>query len=245
MRKKGVRDASETGAGGGGGANAVGGSRLGAGPAVRAVRSGRDTGASRRRRWRRGAGMTLLELLMVVTIAGVLMGVAAPAATELRDRAVLRSAMHLLHADLNFARGEAIRRRAYVSLCPSRDGRSCSDDDWQAGWIVFEDAPRSGEPHGERILRVQPALSDRLAIIGNAPVRRHVGFSALGVTRARNGALLMGTFRLCHTRRDAGHALIVNRSGRIRRAAIECQQRSVACRPRSPEPSGVVLDETC
>lgn len=181
----------------------------------------------RLRHLRHNAGITLVELLFVVAIAGVLMGVAAPAAIDMRDRAALRSATHLLHADLNFTRGEAVRRHTYVSMCPSDDGRACSDRDWQAGWIVFEDPERLGEPsHPDRIIRVQYALPPRLSLIGNTPIRRHLGFNALGVTRARNGALLMGTLSLCHARRDVGHALVINRSGRVRHEARRCQVES-------------------
>ncbi|MFN4262573.1 MAG: GspH/FimT family pseudopilin [Thioalkalivibrionaceae bacterium] len=169
------------------------------------------------------SGFTLVDLLMVVLISALLASVAAPAMGRLTDHMALRSALQSLHVDLAFARGEAIMRHGYISMCPSRDGDTCDDFDWQIGWIVFEDPERLGVPaHPESILRIQGPISVRMTISGNAPIRRHIGFNALGVTRARNGALLMGTLRLCHAKLNEGRALVINRSGRIRQTSVNC-----------------------
>ena len=45
-----------------------------------------------------------------------------------------------LVSHLEYARQEAVRREATVTICPSEDGRSCQvGGDWQQGWLIFTD----------------------------------------------------------------------------------------------------------
>jgi type IV fimbrial biogenesis protein FimT len=61
---------------------------------------------------------------------------------------------------LNFARSEAVKRGAIVSLCPSADQASCGGTDWSGGWIAFVNPNGDATVDaGEVILRVWEALS--------------------------------------------------------------------------------------
>jgi prepilin-type N-terminal cleavage/methylation domain-containing protein len=61
-------------------------------------------------------GFSLLELTVVMTIAGVLLALAVPRLAHVRDAASVRGAMGELAALFSLARQEAIARRARVTV---------------------------------------------------------------------------------------------------------------------------------
>jgi len=119
-----------------------------------------------RRRPRLQRGTTLVELAVVVAVAAVLVGLAAP---DLRrvvaGRAVATQAAGLM-ADLRYARSEAEKAGERVTVCavadPAAEPPRCVGGigraDWRAGWLVFVDRNRFGEYDGnDRLLtRRQP-----------------------------------------------------------------------------------------
>lgn len=99
-------------------------------------------------RWRRLPGFTLVEMLVTLAIAGILVALAAPAMSSfLAEQAAAGNADELAAA-FRFARSEAVKRSASVTVCASSDGSSCGDD-WSAGWIVSA---------GDNLLKVQNGL---------------------------------------------------------------------------------------
>ena len=71
-------------------------------------------------------GFTLLELMVVVAIAGVLMAVAIPSMGDFIRNSRITAAANDVMAGLHFTRSEAIKRRLPVTLCTSTsavDGR--------------------------------------------------------------------------------------------------------------------------
>lgn len=78
--------------------------------------------------FRHQSGFNLLELLVVLVIAGVLFGVALPAGQSLIEQGQLRGATNEVYATLSFTRNEATRRRQDFSLCAvsSAESTSCS-----------------------------------------------------------------------------------------------------------------------
>src|SRR4051794_6856986 len=61
-------------------------------------------------------GFTLLELLVVVTVVGVLLALVAPSFARLRDAHSVRAAMGDLSTDFALARQSALARRSTVAL---------------------------------------------------------------------------------------------------------------------------------
>jgi type IV fimbrial biogenesis protein FimT len=61
-------------------------------------------------------GLTLLELLVVITILALLLGIALPATQDLIERNRLKAAAQALAEDLQWARSEAIKRNRVLGF---------------------------------------------------------------------------------------------------------------------------------
>ena len=78
------------------------------------------------------SGYTLMELMVTITIAGVLLSIAIPNFTSVISSNRLTTYANELVTALNFARSEAIKRGQYVVV--SKTGTN-----WEDGWNVFVD----------------------------------------------------------------------------------------------------------
>ena len=90
---------------------------------------------------RRGTGFSLIELMVVVAVVAILAVVAYPSLTSVINSNRLSSNANELVASLQFARSEAIRRNARVSVCGSSNGTTC-DGTW-TNWITILDSDDS------------------------------------------------------------------------------------------------------
>ena len=72
--------------------------------------------APKRQSARRAAGLTLIELMVVVAIAVIILGLAAPSFSEYIVTQRLRSIHAQVATDLQFARSEAVARSAFVGV---------------------------------------------------------------------------------------------------------------------------------
>jgi prepilin-type N-terminal cleavage/methylation domain-containing protein len=121
-------------------------------------------------------GVTMIELLFVVTIAAILAMVAAPSFAEFINSTRQNSAFSQLTSDLNRARNEAIKRNSWVLVC-ARDsaGTDCgTSTNWQNGWLVCYDKDADGSCDTDDIannpnpLVIRRALNANLTLIGSA-----------------------------------------------------------------------------
>src|SRR5690606_31096409 len=88
-------------------------------------------------------GFTLLELMVAITVLGVLLGIGVPAFNDMiRNNRVAAQANEFTTA-LSLARSEAARRGMPVAVCASNAAQNaCAGDDvdnWGNGWLIFSD----------------------------------------------------------------------------------------------------------
>src|SRR5215469_11528870 len=94
---------------------------------------------------RGGAGFTITELMVVMTIVAILLGVGVPSYRYIQNSYRMSAEMNSLVGDLMYARAEAIKEGQPVAVCASSDGLTCSGaTTWHGGWIVFPDPARGG-----------------------------------------------------------------------------------------------------
>jgi len=80
----------------------------------------------------KAAGFTLVEMMIAITVLGILSAVALPSLTDLVRGQRVKTASSDVYASLIYARSEAIKRAANVTIVPNTT-------DWAAGWKVKDD----------------------------------------------------------------------------------------------------------
>jgi type IV fimbrial biogenesis protein FimT len=168
------------------------------------------------------AGYSMVELLTVLAVLMGIQAMAYPSIVELLNTMRLRSGADALLTSLNLARSAAVQRNVRVVLCKSTNGSSCSDsNDWNAGWLVFQDANNSGTlDEGEALIYRQNALQGHLQLTGNVTVNEYVSYTPFGQAKLLKGGFQAGTFTVCSKEggRKDGYQVFVASSGRARLA---------------------------
>ncbi|HTH80567.1 MAG TPA: Tfp pilus assembly protein FimT/FimU [Ramlibacter sp.] len=165
-------------------------------------------------------GITLIELMIVLVIAGILMGTAVPSFMGVIRSTKLTNSANDLFASLTLARSEAAKRHDRVALCKSADGKTCAvTGGWEQGWIVFHDANDNGKrEEGEQVVsRVDPLPKD-MRLSGNLNVSKYVSYAPTGETKLASGAFQAGTITLCNAAsgKEDARQIVLNSVGRPR-----------------------------
>lgn len=136
----------------------------------------------------RSFGFTLIELIITLTIVGVLAALATPGMTTFIKNQRITNQANDLVADLSFAKSEAIKRGGGVGICAAvAGGGACAGTaDYTNGRLIFADVDNSGTfTAGDQILRERPRLEGTpnalMALGGNI---NPIVFAARGVVAA-------------------------------------------------------------
>ena len=155
-------------------------------------------------------GITLIELMITLAIAGVLIASAAPSMREFIQNNRSATQINELQATLNLGRSEAIKRNSNVTICRSNDGSSCAGN-WQDGWIVFTDSDSDATvDDGDEILQIHGGL-----VAGNTLrfTQGDITYANTGLARAGSN----GIFIHCDSRgAQYARGVHVGPSGRAR-----------------------------
>lgn len=100
------------------------------------------------------SGFTLIELLITIAVAAILLGAAVPSLRTFTANNQVVAASNSIVTGLNLARSTAVTSGEEVALCPSSNESTCSDNDWDKGWIVFDDSEANGIPAEAERIRV-------------------------------------------------------------------------------------------
>jgi type IV fimbrial biogenesis protein FimT len=160
--------------------------------------------------------MTLLELMMAVTVLGILLALAVPGFTTFTLQSRVTASTNDLVTALNLARSEALRRATPAVACASTDQTACSGTtDWTTGWIVFTDPNGNGAADTDELLQVWPAAN---ALVTTAANQDRVTYNTLGMAAAAT-AFEVATVA-CKVERQVN--VTVSLSGSIRSDRITC-----------------------
>jgi type IV fimbrial biogenesis protein FimT len=163
-------------------------------------------------------GFTLLEALVVLALLGILVGMAAPAMSDLRSRHQLQAQAEGFLDSLVLARSEALRRQQRISLCAQASGGGCdTDGQWQQGWLVFVDGNDNGRlDTDEALLESHQALPAGITLHATSTVKTYFSYGPEGRSATINGAFMAGTWRFCRASSDVGWQVVSNALGKPR-----------------------------
>lgn len=174
-------------------------------------------------------GFTLIELIVALTIAGILIALAAPAMqTFIQDQRLTNQANEFI-TDLNIARSEAVKRGSSNIVICKQGGTaaspSCSTSaTWSAGRVVFVDTDSDGViDSNETILRITETLDGSNTLNSIGTTTNNFTFSSTGLTTLATGTEI--AMRFCDSRGSTkGVTVYVNFTGRARidRTILSC-----------------------
>ncbi len=147
-------------------------------------------------------GFSLIELLMGLTIVGIVLLLVSPAFAALTESNHREQAAQSLFNGIRTARTEAIARNQAVVI-------HAINGDWGQGWRIILDISGKGYKDSSNPLLVERQNSVRVPIVGNLPVRRFVRFSSLGEPLFARRAFQAGTLHLCAAREPVSQLQVV------------------------------------
>jgi tfp pilus assembly protein fimT len=174
-------------------------------------------------------GFTLIELMVVITIAAILLALAGPSFISAYRNARLNSYTNGMMAAINATRSEAMKRNVFALMQP-KDG-----SDWNTGWIIFVDTDMNMQlDRSKDIVIVEHESHDRDSFIQissktNVPGSSGtlVAFDGSGFAKGNNASVPNTTLTLKRT-----DVPVAEQDGVTRRIKIARSGRVRACRPK-------------
>lgn len=127
-------------------------------------------------------GFSLIELMVVLSIAAILVGIGVPSFRTLIQNQRMTTTVNDFLAAINLTRSEALQRGVRVDMVPA-DAKSA---DWANGWTVFVDANSDQVlDASEKIIYTHGPIPDGMTIdassLGSAPL--YIAYRATGENR--------------------------------------------------------------
>ena len=174
-------------------------------------------------------GLTLIELMIGVGLAGLLMSLAVPAVDLFVSNARQTGAVNEFVSSMHIARSTAVTTNVRVTMCASSSGNGCDGAEWSDGWIVFGD-PDSDQTvdAGETI--VASSGEARSVDIASTEFPLFISYRPNG--RVANASLngSAGAFTVCDKRgADRAKVMLIDLSGRPRQSKTLADGSPPAC----------------
>ncbi|WP_161599026.1 GspH/FimT family pseudopilin [Aidingimonas lacisalsi] len=155
------------------------------------------------------SGITLLELLTVISLIVIMAAIAVPQYKNLASRHRVDSDTMRLITALKQARNTAVTQHTSTTLCPSLDQVHCTDD-WKAPLMLFASHGETGQrEHSNNDIITSWQSGRATTNYRGFGSRRYIRFTPWGATHSQNG-----TFTICSD--AASKKVILYKSGRSR-----------------------------
>ncbi len=132
----------------------------------------------------RQSGLTLIELMVTISIAAIVLTLSVPGFQSVSAKMQRSAAVTSVTGSIYYARSEAMKRGVVLTLCASDGGTDCrsgSPPDWNAGWILFEDADQDRQvDSGEEILRARSVENPLYSLTGDSNLAQGITFATTG-----------------------------------------------------------------
>ena len=159
-------------------------------------------------------GFTLIELLITLSVAGIMLTIAAPSYRAFVQDSQLIAQSNSLHSAIMLTKSEAVKRSIPATICSSTNGTACNGGAvWSNGWLIFADTNNDNVVDANEIIQVgSPLPGGNVLNYNGGGGGARVTFAASGFS---NG--FFGTFSLCDDRGAAkSKRIILNAQGRLR-----------------------------
>lgn len=166
----------------------------------------------------KNSGFTLIELMVTLSIAAILMGIAVPSfQTTIKSNRIVTQTNQLVTA-LNLARSEAIKRGVQVTVCKSADRATCTTNgNWDQSWLVFVDSvsPIGTKNTDDLVLRSFEPVPQGVMMRSGTNFANFISYKSSGVSQGGND-LATDTFGICDDRGVGfARALSLSNTGRV------------------------------
>ncbi len=189
----------------------------------------------------RRAGFTMIELMVTLSVAGILMAIAIPNMRNfLRNNRLTSGVNDLLHS-IQVARTEAIKRQqGSVVVCGTTDpaagtaALTCTYDTFR-GWFVFQDTNGNWQRDaGEPVIETHTLIDASVTVKPDAN-GDIVSFGPSGFANPAGAKVPTATLVMCDVRgvtavgnNSTGRALFITATGRARASATYADVHNTA-----------------
>lgn len=171
---------------------------------------------------RNHAGVTLIEMMVVVGLVAILGAIALPNFRDMMNNQRLAARTRDFVAALTFARAEAMKNSQTVIVRPR-----VSSSGWDSGWVV-----QTGSGDDIKTLRAFDALGDGVAVdqtLGNR-LRNAIRYDGSGFSRPASGSGFESGCTAFKSETGRRSAVVVGASGRPRTCDPD---KSADCGPKA------------
>ncbi len=150
---------------------------------------------------------------MTVALISIVTALAIPSMRTYGQNDRLTTNINTMIGHLAYARSEAVKRSAQVSICVSSDAANCTGGNWEDGWIVYVDSDGDDNFNSgtEEILRANQAMDGNNKFSPSAAYGSQITYDNRGFITAT------GSILLCDNRNGAfGKTITISNTGRVR-----------------------------
>lgn len=164
---------------------------------------------------RQARAFSLYNALVTLIVVSTVATIAVPSLQQLLSTQRMAGAINTLITALHLARSEAIRGGVNAALCPSVDGRNCTNgSNWEAGYLLYIDRNANNKVDADEfVVKIFEATNQMR--LRTSPGRDHVRYTSSGLAPGSNA-----TFTLCHVRGPGTpRTVVISIAGRVRTSA--------------------------